>query len=446
MSGLLRRLTRRRDATADETPESSESAAAPADTPAEAGGEQPVPASGEQPTQLIPRTDDQPAVEAQPSDATSGPQPSGAAPEPQPSDAGLPEVVTGEPVAVPGAAEPPQPPPVRDLPAGVDPGELEGAPAPSARRGKLRRRLRYLRRVRELLLRDLGGFTYEIQRTAGGIVRESHRRLIETKTGRLAALDAEVRDLETRLDEPHVQAVLREPGVGGTCPVCGELHSSDAHYCSRCGEPLDAKARAEREASIRALAQPTPPPHPAPEPKPASVLWAAGPRPATSAAHSEPAEGEASTATSEWLARGGQPTSKGAGERPATDEPAAAGDEPNRSTPSEAAADEADQVQADEAMADDEAAKSADEAGADDPVVAAPDETPASNEADETPAPAEANETGPRSDESDAADEGDSAGGAERRFEGGPNGRAERDADPRRVPGDPLGSRGDQRS
>ena len=50
--------------------------------------------------------------------------------------------------------------------------------------------------------------------------------------------------------------MLREPGIGGTCPECGELHASDAHYCSRCGEPLDAKARARRDAAIAAAAQP----------------------------------------------------------------------------------------------------------------------------------------------------------------------------------------------
>src|SRR5687768_362867 len=121
MSGLLRRLSRRRSATADESRspaiESSEPVAAPAETPAEAGGQQPVPAP-EQPTQVIAPTTDQPA----------------AAPE-------QPTVFAA------------QPPPARDLPAGVDPADLVAAPAPSARRGKLRRRLRYLRHVRELLLR-----------------------------------------------------------------------------------------------------------------------------------------------------------------------------------------------------------------------------------------------------------------------------------------------------
>ena len=70
------------------------------------------------------------------------------------------------------------PPPARDLPAGVDPSEYADAPAASAPRGKLRRRLRYLRRVRDLLLRDLGGFTFELHRTVDDKPTDSHRTLI----------------------------------------------------------------------------------------------------------------------------------------------------------------------------------------------------------------------------------------------------------------------------
>src|ERR671914_1631688 len=73
MSGLLRRLTRRRSATADEnrspSTASSEPAAAPAETPAEPGGKQPVP--GEQTTAVLPETAEQPAAPAQPLPAWS---------------------------------------------------------------------------------------------------------------------------------------------------------------------------------------------------------------------------------------------------------------------------------------------------------------------------------------------------------------------------------------
>lgn len=136
----------------------------------------------------------------------------------------------------------------RDLPAGVDPAELATAPT-SAKRSRLRRRLRYLRAVRELLLRDIGGFYYEAQRSEQGV--DSHRRLLEAKTSRLTRLDDEVRDLESRLDESHPQTVLRKPGLGGTCPQCGELHSSDARYCSRCGAALTGGAKRARKATAK---------------------------------------------------------------------------------------------------------------------------------------------------------------------------------------------------
>jgi hypothetical protein len=278
MSGLLRRLTRRRPATADETgtpePASSDPAAPSAETPAQPGGDQPV-AADEQATQVLPATGEQ--------SATAGETASAAG-----------DTAPGEQTVV-------LPAPMRDLPAGIDPADYADAPAPSASRAKLRRRLRYLRRVRELLLRDLGGFTFEIHRTAGGTLEDAHRRLAETKVGRIAALDTEVRALEERLGEPHEATVLREPGIGGTCPECGELHASDAHYCSRCGAPLDAKARARRDAAVAAAVQQTTGSHPTAEPASASVLWAAGPHPATKPEVEEAAEPR-SEVTSQWLA------------------------------------------------------------------------------------------------------------------------------------------------
>ena len=304
MSGLLRRLTRRRPATADETgspvPVSSEPAGAPAETPAEAGGGQPVP--DEQATQVIPVTADQPVVAA-------------AAPQ--------------QPAA--------EPAPVRDLPAGVDPSELAVAPAASASRGKLRRRLRYLREVRELLLRDLGGFIFEIHRTAGGTVQDAQRHLIESKTNRIAGLDAEVRGLEGRLAEPHAGTVLHEPGIGGLCPECGELHASDAHYCARCGAPLNAKARARRDAAVAAAAQPATGSQPTVEPAPASVLWAAGPHPRAQAApeDAEKEQTDPSLATSQWLALPKKPDDAPATTRPAPkpEEPAAEASAPEEPVP-----------------------------------------------------------------------------------------------------------------
>ncbi len=158
-----------------------------------------------------------------------------------------------------------EPAPGRDLPAGVDIEELAAAPGDSASRGRLRRRLRYLRHARELLLRDLGGFYAEAHRSEAG--PDAHRRLLDAKASRLATLDAEVRELESRLSQPHAETLLREPGIGGTCPECGELHGSDARFCSRCGAPLSGRAaRAAAGTSPSITVPPAGTPAPAVDP------------------------------------------------------------------------------------------------------------------------------------------------------------------------------------
>jgi hypothetical protein len=213
MSGLKRRLTRGRAATDDEGTPQASAASEPVDaTPDAQQGGASVPANG---------AVNPPAAE-------------------DPPTAVLPQSEEPTPAA-PTEAD-------RDLPAGVDPGELAAAPS-SARRGRLRHRLRYLRGVRELLLRDIGGFYFEAQRAEGGV--EPHQRLLDAKTARLTKLEEEMRDLEARLGEAHPETVLRVPGLGGTCPVCGELHGSDARYCSRCGNALGRRgARAATAGTV----------------------------------------------------------------------------------------------------------------------------------------------------------------------------------------------------
>jgi ribosomal protein L40E len=129
----------------------------------------------------------------------------------------------------PTIVAPPQAPPAASLPAGLAPEDV--APTrPSFRdRGRLRRRLRYLRRVRELGFRDLGGLAFDLHRFA--------RRNDELVLGKLAALDAvdrELRAIERVLDERRDIIELREPGVAA-CPRCGALHGSDARFCPQCG-------------------------------------------------------------------------------------------------------------------------------------------------------------------------------------------------------------------
>jgi len=156
----------------------------------------------------------------------------------------------------------------RAMPAGLELDELLGERPTSARRAKLRHRLRHLQRVRDVLLRDLGGLVYEIRRSGAG----EREALIAEKTERLARLDAERRDLEEQLDVPPAPAVLRQPGLGGTCPVCGELYGSEARFCSHCGTQLAGTKEPAPSAEEPAAEDP-----PADGDAPTERLWPGAP-------------------------------------------------------------------------------------------------------------------------------------------------------------------------
>lgn len=236
MSGLFRRLSSRRS----DGPEGNEpreaaqpgAADAPATTPAEPGGRRSLLTGPAAPTGVPAGRD--PAAPAAP---TAHAIPADVAAAPAGSGATTPVAPAGYAMADLGA-----PMPVADVPAGLDADELAAMPATSARRGRLRRRAAFLRAARELLLRDLGGFVYELHRTAHDVEHEAHRRLRETKLARLSRVDAELHELEQRLDDVRRQVLVREPGVGGQCPRCGELFGSDARYCAHCGLPLTESA------------------------------------------------------------------------------------------------------------------------------------------------------------------------------------------------------------
>jgi ribosomal protein L40E len=148
---------------------------------------------------------------------------------------------------------PQQPPPGEPLPAGLAPEDV--APTrPSFRdRGRLRRRLRYLRRVRELGFRDLGGLAFDLHRF--------RRRNDELVLGKLAALDAvdrELRAIERVLDDRRDIIELREPGVAA-CPRCGALHGSDARFCPQCGTQFSGPLAMVEVGGAPAPAPATPP-------------------------------------------------------------------------------------------------------------------------------------------------------------------------------------------
>jgi hypothetical protein len=238
MSGLLRRIKRSRTADAGEPP-AREQAAAPEGAP--------TPAGGAEATELPAAT--APAVQADPA-----------------------------------------------RPAGLEPAD--GTPRPAGRRGRLRRRLRYLRRARELMLRDLGGLVYEVHRSGGGDYG-AHANVIGGKIERLATLDAEAGAIEEVLGARRPESVVFQPGVGGTCHVCGELYGSAARFCSNCGSATDPAARAAAAPTAAPseprVVPPMPkPPAPPAEDRPTRELAAAEEKAAT-AADEPPATGEPAT-------------------------------------------------------------------------------------------------------------------------------------------------------
>jgi hypothetical protein len=123
-------------------------------------------------------------------------------------------------------------PALADLPAGAEPV----APAtPSFKdRGKLRRRLRYLRSVRELGFRDLGGLVFDLDRFG-----RDRPDLVRAKLDALGKVDAELRVLEVAIDDVHEIEEIHEPGISA-CAHCGALHGSDARYCPSCGVAVEA--------------------------------------------------------------------------------------------------------------------------------------------------------------------------------------------------------------
>ena len=225
----------------------------------------------------------------------------------------------------PAAAAVDQEHPAAELPAGQEP-----VPAnPSFRnRGRLRRRLRYLRRVRELGFRDLGGLVFDQHRFS-----QVNEALVHGKLAALGAVDAELRALEHALDDRRSLTELREPGVS-VCSRCGALHGSEARFCPSCGTPVRGpRAIAEvgeavslSVGEIGAVTPPAtsvPPPTPGAPPPPAQPLAPAPlhAQPLTPIHEAEPAPEPAAPVAPEPAPA----ASTSDGEQPASDpEPASA--------------------------------------------------------------------------------------------------------------------------
>ena len=127
-----------------------------------------------------------------------------------------------------------------DVPAGIDRGGDVESPTGSRERGRMRRRLRELRRLREAQLTELGALVLEAHK---------HNRddspVIRTKAAEAAATDAEARALAEALGSDAGLDTVIAAGIAGPCPTCGTLASTAARFCSTCGTPLDGRPDAQ---------------------------------------------------------------------------------------------------------------------------------------------------------------------------------------------------------
>jgi hypothetical protein len=100
-------------------------------------------------------------------------------------------------------------------------------------RTQMRRRIRYLSHLREVQLRDLGGFTLELHRFG-----RDKPEIVQAKLASAAQTDRELRTLQIALKGEVEFREVREAGIGGACEHCGAVYGSEDRFCSNCGEPL----------------------------------------------------------------------------------------------------------------------------------------------------------------------------------------------------------------
>jgi len=237
MSGMFERIARRQadrpaedddQATAnlqaaDRPTERIEAVTAP---PGDAASDRPAPPPpATPPIDLTTRLQaDEVAAEQSAAAASSPPAPSVAAPSAAPA------ATQPSAQADAGAAAQPAPAPQAD-PTGAT---LAAEPAPRRAgfrtRGRMRRRLRYLRKLRELQVRDLGGLVFDLRR-----FERKRDDLVAQKIDQIRACDDELHALERVLDERRELRDVREPGIGGTCPRCFAIYGSADKFCANCG-------------------------------------------------------------------------------------------------------------------------------------------------------------------------------------------------------------------
>jgi hypothetical protein len=157
------------------------------------------------------------------------------------------------------------------------PSEAPSGSPGFSERGRMRRRMRFLRKARELAYRDLGGLVFDLHRFA-----RRNDALVLAKLETIGRIDTELRALEATLAERRPVTVLREAGVAA-CPRCAAIHGSDDRFCPNCGLAMDLRAERPVAGPQSAVQTPTTAPTPAPAPTPVPAPTPPQPVPASTA-------------------------------------------------------------------------------------------------------------------------------------------------------------------
>jgi len=267
MSGMFQRIARRQTDRSDE-PVASQTAGEPERTAPTAGAEPEQPTTEHPPVQSDAPTERidvvaPPAAQGAPPDPErqTALQPAVAPPDGPPPKIDLRSRIAGVEAS---AAPPPSAPPAPSAPTPVaaqapatsveqQPAGAQTAPQrPGFRaRGRMRRRLRYLRRLRELQVRDLGGLVFDLRR-----FERKRDDLVLQKLDQIRACDDELRALERALGERRDLRDVREPGIGGTCPRCFAIFGSTDRFCASCGAALGGRVQGPAQTAEVPLAPP----------------------------------------------------------------------------------------------------------------------------------------------------------------------------------------------
>jgi hypothetical protein len=147
------------------------------------------------------------------------------------------------------------PPPFEQRTTQVDTAQVQPSPDPlaaasagPAERGKLRRRLRRLKRVRARQRIELGALVVDARKRANG----SRPEVLERRAAEAAEVERQVRELSHAVDA-HADTRELAAGIAGTCSSCGALLSTEDRFCPTCGTPT-------KEGRARPAASAPPPP------------------------------------------------------------------------------------------------------------------------------------------------------------------------------------------